>query len=88
VNTKFVTVVCFALCGLTAGIAGVLLAGYSQKAYQAWAMPTCCLPCAVVIAETTSSAGGVATRNAHRRDPIVLLNSLLSIMDSPRPGAR
>jgi ribose transport system permease protein len=34
VNTKVVTVVCFALCGLCAGIAGVLLAGYSQKAYQ------------------------------------------------------
>ena len=34
VNTRGVTVICFALCGLTAGLAGVLLAGYSQKAYQ------------------------------------------------------
>ena len=32
INTKGVTVACFALCGLTAGLAGVLLAGYSQMA--------------------------------------------------------
>ena len=37
-----VTVICFALCGLAAGLAGVLLAGYSTKAYQAWATPICC----------------------------------------------
>ena len=34
VNTKGVTIICFAICGLTAAIAGVLLAGYSQNAYQ------------------------------------------------------
>ena len=35
VNTRRVTVICFVLCGLAAALAGVLLAGYSTKAYQA-----------------------------------------------------
>src|SRR5260370_16867449 len=33
VNTRRVTVICFVLCGLAAALAGVLLAGYSTKAY-------------------------------------------------------
>jgi ribose transport system permease protein len=35
VDTRRVTVICFVLCGLAAALAGVLLAGYSTKAYQA-----------------------------------------------------
>jgi ribose transport system permease protein len=35
VDTRRVTVICFMLCGLAAALAGVLLAGYSTKAYQA-----------------------------------------------------
>ena len=35
VDTRRVTVICFELCGLAAALAGVLLAGYSTKAYQA-----------------------------------------------------
>jgi ribose transport system permease protein len=35
VNTRRVTAVCFMLCGHSAVLAGVLLAGYSTKTYQA-----------------------------------------------------
>jgi len=48
------------LCGLTAGIAGVLLAAIRRRPTRAWAMPTCCLHLGVVIANQ-HPRGGVAT---------------------------
>ena len=39
VNTRAVLIGCFALCGVCAALAGVLLAGYSTKAYQAHGRP-------------------------------------------------
>jgi len=88
VNTKFVTVVCFALCGLTAGIAGALLAGYSQKAYQgmgdAYLLPSIA---AVVIGGTNILGGrGRYLGTLIGVILIVLLNSVLSIMDMPEAG--
>jgi len=88
VNTRGVTVVCFALCGLTAGIAGVLLAGYSQKAYQgmgdAYLLPSIA---AVVIGGTNILGGrGRYLGTLVGVILIVLLNSVLSIMEMPEAG--
>ena len=76
------------LCGLAAALAGVLLAGYSTKAYQSMG-DTYLLPsiAAVVIGGTNILGGrgrylgtlvGVAL--------IVLLNSVLSIMGMSEAG--
>ena len=88
VNTKGVTVICFALCGLTAGLAGVLLAGYSQKAYQgmgdAYLLPAIA---AVVIGGTNILGGrGRYLGTLVGVILIVLLNSVLSIMEMPEAG--
>ena len=88
INTKGVTVACFALCGLTAGLAGVLLAGYSQKAYQgmgdAYLLPAIA---AVVIGGTNILGGrGRYLGTLVGVILIVLLNSVLSIMEMPEAG--
>jgi ribose transport system permease protein len=88
VNTRRVIIICFALCGLTAGLAGVLLAGYSTKAYQsmgdAYLLPAIA---AVVIGGTNILGGrGRYLGTLVGVVLIVLLNSVLSIMDMPEAG--
>jgi ribose transport system permease protein len=88
VDTRRVTVICFALCGLTAALAGVLLAGYSTKAYQgmgdAYLLPSIA---AVVIGGTNILGGrGRYLGTLIGVVLIVLLNSVLSIMDMPEAG--
>jgi ribose transport system permease protein len=88
VNTRLVTVGCFAICGVTAGIAGVLLAGYSTKAYQgmgdAYLLPSIA---AVVIGGTNILGGrGRYLGTLVGVILIVLLNSVLSIMEMPEAG--
>jgi len=88
IRTRRVIVIAFALCGLAAGLAGVMLAGYATKAYQgmgdAYLLPAIA---AVVI-------GGTHILGGHGRYLgtlvgvilIVLLNSVLSIMQMPEAG--
>jgi ribose transport system permease protein len=88
VNTRWITVVCFAMCGLTAALAGVLLAGYSTKAYQgmgdAYLLPSIA---AVVIGGTNILGGrGRYLGTLIGVILIVLLNSVLSIMEMPEAG--
>jgi ribose transport system permease protein len=88
VDTRRVTVICFALCGLAAALAGVLLAGYSTKAYQgmgdAYLLPSIA---AVVIGGTNILGGsGRYLGTLVGVVLIVLLNSVLSIMDMPEAG--
>ncbi len=88
VNTRAVTVVCFAISGVAAGLAGVLLAGYSQKAYQgmgdAYLLPAIA---AVVIGGTNILGGrGRYLGTLVGVILIVLLNSVLSIMEMPEAG--
>ncbi|MGO8910437.1 MAG: ABC transporter permease [Bradyrhizobium sp.] len=88
VNTRWVTVICFAICGLTAALAGVLLAGYSTKAYQgmgdAYLLPSIA---AVVIGGTNILGGrGRYLGTLVGVILIVLLNSVLSIMEMPEAG--
>jgi ribose transport system permease protein len=88
VNTRRVTVICFALCGLAAALAGVLLAGYSTKAYQAMGDAYLLPAIAAVVIGGTNILGGrgryVGTLVGVVL--IVLLNSVLSIMDMPEAG--
>lgn len=88
IKTRLVIVGAFAICGLCAGLAGVLLAGYSTKAYQgmgdAYVLPAIA---AVVIGGTHILGGrGRYIGTLVGVILIVLLNSVLSIMQMPEAG--
>ncbi len=88
INTNRVILVAFALSGAAAGLAGVLLAGYSTKAYQgmgdAYLLPAIA---AVVIGGTNILGGrGRYLGTLAGVILIVLLNSVLSIMQMPEAG--
>lgn len=88
INTNRVILIAFALSGAAAGLAGVLLAGYSTKAYQgmgdAYLLPAIA---AVVIGGTNILGGrGRYLGTLAGVILIVLLNSVLSIMQMPEAG--
>ena len=88
IHTRRVTVAAFVLCGLAAGQAGIMLAGYSTKAYQgmgdAYLLPAIA---AVVIGGTNILGGrGRYLGTIVGVILIVLLNSVLSIMQMPEAG--
>ena len=88
VDTRRVTVICFVLCGLAAALAGVLLAGYSTKAYQAMGDAYLLPSIAAVVIGGTNILGGRGRYLGTLVGVvlIVLLNSVLSIMDMPEAG--
>jgi len=88
IDTNRVILAAFAVSGLAAGLAGVLLAGYSTKAYQgmgdAYLLPAIA---AVVIGGTHILGGrGRYLGTLVGVILIVLLNSVLSIMQMPEAG--
>jgi ribose transport system permease protein len=88
VPTRAVLVAAFALCGLCAGLSGVLLAGYSTKAYQgmgdAYLLPAIA---AVVIGGTHILGGkGRYAGTVVGTILITLLSSVLSVMQMPEAG--
>ena len=88
VNTRHVLVGCFALSGLCSGLAGVLLVGYSTKAYQgmgdAYLLPAIA---AVVIGGTNILGGqGRYLGTVVGTILITLLSSVLSVMQMPEAG--
>lgn len=88
IRTRWIIVGAFAISGLCAGAAGVLLAGYSAKAYQgmgnAYLLPSIA---AVVIGGTHILGGrGRLIGTVIGVILIVLLNSVLSIMQMPEAG--
>jgi ribose transport system permease protein len=88
VNTRLVIVGGFVLCGFCAALAGILLAGYSSKAYQAMG-DTYLLPsiAAVVIGGTNILGGqGRYAGTVVGTILIVLLQSVLSVMQMPEAG--
>ena len=88
IRTQHVLVAAFGLCGLCAGFAGVLLAGYSTKAYQgmgdAYLLPVIA---AVVIGGTNILGGhGRYAGTVVGAILITLLTSVLSVMQMPEAG--
>ncbi len=88
VPTRAVLVAAFGLCGMCAGLAGVLLAGYSTKAYQgmgdAYLLPSIA---AVVIGGTHILGGrGRYAGTVVGTILITLLSSVLSVMQMPEAG--
>jgi ribose transport system permease protein len=88
IRTRRTVIAAFALCGLAAGLAGVMLAGYATKAYQgmgdAYLLPSIA---AVVIGGTHILGGrGRYLGTLVGVILIVLLNSVLSIMQMEEAG--
>jgi ribose transport system permease protein len=88
INTRLVLVAAFMICGLCSALAGVLLAGYSTKAYQgmgdAYLLPAIA---AVVIGGTHILGGkGRYAGTVVGTILITLLSSVLSVMQMPEAG--
>ena len=81
IRTNWVIIGAFAISGLCAAAAGVLLAGYSAKAYQNMGTPYLLPAIAAVVIGGTHILGGRG-----RFLGTVLLNSVLSIMQMPEAG--
>ncbi|WP_417689171.1 ABC transporter permease [Roseibium sp.] len=88
VKTRRVIVGSFIISGLCSGLAGVLLAGYSAKAYQGMGNPFLLPAIAAVVIGGTRILGGQGRYLGTLVGVIliVLLNSVLSIMQMPEAG--
>jgi len=87
-NVRGVVVACFAFAGACSAFAGVLLAGYSTKAYQAMGDPYLLPAIAAVVLGGTSILGGRG-RYAGTVAGVVLvtlLQSILSIVQMSEAG--
>jgi len=82
VNTRAVLIVCFAISGMCSALAGVMLAGYSMKAYQAMGDPYLLPAIAAVVLGGTNILGGRGSYLGTVAGVIliVLLQSILSVM--------
>jgi ribose transport system permease protein len=88
VNTRLVLIGCFALCGLCAALAGLLIAGYSSKAFQAMGDAYLLPAIAAVVVGGTNILGGQGRYfgTVVGTILIVLLQSVLSVMQMPEAG--
>ena len=88
INTNAVLIGCFAFCGACAAFAGVLLAGYSTKAYQAMGDPYLLPAIAAVVLGGTNILGGRGNYIGTIAGVILitLLQSILSVMQMPEFG--
>src|SRR2546422_491933 len=84
-NVDRVVVACFAIAGTCSAFAGVLLAGYSTKAYQAMGDPYLLPAIAAVVLGGTSILGGRGTYLGTVAGVVLmtLLQSILSIVQVP-----
>lgn len=85
VNTRAVLITCFAISGMCSALAGVMLAGYSMKAYQAMGDPYLLPAIAGVVLGGTNIMGGRGRYLGTVAGVIliVLLQSILSVMQMP-----
>jgi ribose transport system permease protein len=88
IDTRFVLVVAFAIAGMCSALAGVLLAGYSHKAYQAMGDPYLLPAVAGVVLGGASVFGGRGTvlGTVVGTMLITVLLSMLSVMQMPDAG--
>ncbi|UXN58083.1 ABC transporter permease [Phyllobacterium zundukense] len=88
VNTNAVIIWCFVLSGAAAAFAGVLLAGYSTKAYQAMGDPYLLPAIAAVVLGGTNILGGRGNYLGTIAGVILitLLQSILAVMQMPEAG--
>jgi ribose transport system permease protein len=88
VDTRRVLIVCFAISGACSALAGVLLAGYSNKAYQAMGDAYLLPAIAAVVLGGTNILGGRGTYLGTVAGVILisLLQSILSVMQMPEAG--
>jgi ribose transport system permease protein len=88
VNDRLVLVASFALCSLLASVAGLLIAGYSSKAFQAMGDPYLLPSIAAVVIGGTNILGGSGRFSGTVAGTvlIVLLQSVLSVMQMPEAG--
>ena len=88
INTNRVLVGCFAFCGACSAFAGVLLAGYSNKAYQAMGDAYLLPAIAAVVLGGTNILGGRGNYLGTIAGVILitLLQSILSVMQMPEAG--
>jgi ribose transport system permease protein len=88
VDTRAVLVACFAISGACSALAGVLLAGYSNKAYQAMGDAYLLPAIAAVVLGGTNILGGRGTYLGTIAGVILigLLQSILSVMQMPEAG--
>lgn len=88
INTRLVTLLCFVIAGALSAAAGVLLTGYSTKAYQAMGDAYLLPAIAAVVLGGTNILGG---RGSYLGTVvgvvlITLLQSILSVMQIPEMG--
>ncbi len=88
VNTPVVLVACFVACSLCASIVGILVAGYTSKAFQAMGDAYLLPAIAAVVVGGTNILGGQGrvTGTLVGTVLIVLLQSMLSVMQMPEAG--
>ena len=88
VDTRLVLIACFAASGACSALAGVMLAGYSAKAYQAMGDPYLLPAIAAVVLGGTNILGGSGTYLGTVAGVllITLLQSILSVMQMPESG--
>jgi ribose transport system permease protein len=87
-NVRRVVVACFAIAGACSAFAGVLLAGYSTKAYQAMGDPYLLPAIAAVVLGGTSILGGRGSYLGTVAGVVLitLLQSILSIVQMSEAG--
>lgn len=88
VNTRAVLIVCFGISGMCSALAGVLLAGYSTKAYQAMGDAYLLPAIAAVVLGGTHILGGRGSYLGTVAGVILitLLQSILSVLQMPEAG--
>lgn len=88
INTRLILIATFVICSLCASMAGILLAGYSTKAYQGMGDLYLLPAIAAVVIGGTHILGGKGTfiGTAVGAILIVLLQSVLSVMQMPEAG--
>jgi ribose transport system permease protein len=88
VNTRMVLISSFVICSLCASLAGLLVAGYTSKAYQSMGDAYLLPSIAAVVVGGTNILGGQGRLSGTIVGTIliVLLQSVLSVMQMPEAG--